>query len=258
MFEHDFAVFAQLMDDTWAVNPKWTTLIPTGKAVYFKALECYPIAVVEAALMAHVRDPQRGRYQPTPADLVFQIEAAQSGTRPAVDEAWALSLAALDEGDTVVWTEEMRDAFTLCRPLLVAGDKIGARMAFKDAYARLLADAMRQHKPVKWDVSLGTDPRRRKDAITRAECAGLLPAARSQALLPAPIRNEEVDRAGLARLKTEVAKLVPADEKLAQRREAQLNAERKSVEAQKRAIENRVREYSSAHHTVLHRFREST
>ena len=35
--------------------------------------------------------------------------------RPGADEAWAIALGALDEADTVVWTDEMAEAFAIAR-----------------------------------------------------------------------------------------------------------------------------------------------
>lgn len=251
MFERDFGPFVQLLDDAFSLNPNWKPLAPNGKALFFKALEQFPLEVVRAAMTAHIRDPQRGKFQPAPADLIAQIEAAQGGDgRPGVDEAWAMSLAAMDEAETVVWTEEMSAAFSVCRAVLATGDKIGARMAFKDAYLRLVTEANRQHKSVKWHVSLGTDAGRRTDAISKAQVAGLLPAAQAQALLPAPAVREEVDHAGLARLKEELKKLTPADEKLAQRRAAQIAAQQADVAARKAEIQERVRAYKGDAHAL--------
>lgn len=251
MFKRDFSGFVQLLDDAFSLNPNWKPLPPNGKALFFRALEQYPFDVVSRAMTAHIRDPQRGKFQPAPADLIAQIEAAQGGAgRPGVDEAWALVQEAVDERATVVWTPEMAEAFSVCRPVLIGGDKVGARMAFKDAYTRLVADASRQQKPVKWEVSLGSDASRRVAAIEKAQSAGLLPAAQAQALLPAPEAIEEVDRAGLARLREELKKLIPADEKLAQRRAAQIAAEQSEIAARKAEIERRVREYQGGKHAL--------
>ncbi|HEY8606612.1 MAG TPA: hypothetical protein VIM12_05800 [Noviherbaspirillum sp.] len=251
MFERDFSRFTQLLDDAFSLNPNWKPLGANGKALFFRALELYPFDAVSKAMTAHIRDPQRGKFQPAPADLIAQIEAAQGAAgRPGVDEAWAQALAAVDEAETVVWTEETAAAFAACRPVLNTGDKIGARMAFKDAYTRLVTEANRQHKPVKWQVSLGTDAGRRTEVISKAQVAGLLPAAQAQALLPAPAFREEVDHAGLARLKAELAKLVPADEKMAQRRAEKIRAEQHDVATRKAELAQRVAAYHGGKHAV--------
>ncbi len=50
-----------------------------------------------------------------------------------------------DESTSVVWTDEMCQAWGVAAPLLEDGDKVGARMAFKESYARLIEEA-RQHR----------------------------------------------------------------------------------------------------------------
>lgn len=251
MFERDFAGFVELLDDTFSLNPNWKPLPPNGKALFFRALEQYPLDVVTRAMTAHIRDPQRGKFQPAPADLIAQIEAAQGGSgRPGVDEAWAMAMGAIDERETVIWTPEMAEAFAVCRPVLLGGDKVGARMAFKDAYTRLVADANRAQKPVKWEVSLGSDASKRTAVIGRAQAAGMLPPAQVRALLPAPEASEEVDRAGLARLREELKKLVPADEKMAQRRAEQIRVEQDEVAARKAELAQRVAAYQGGQHAM--------
>lgn len=93
-------------------------------------------------------------------------------------------LAAQDEAETVVWTDQIAEAAGIAQPILDAGDEVGARMAFRDAYERIL----REHgdKPPRWFASLGTDPGRRTVAIERGVRAGLLTKTHAEKLLPAP------------------------------------------------------------------------
>lgn len=106
--------------------------------------------------------------------------------RPSADEAWALALDARNESLTVVWTDEARSAFAVARPVLDAGDKIGARMAFRDAYDRIVRDNRSANIPANWSASLGWDSCQREIALKSAESRGLLPSAHAAALLPAP------------------------------------------------------------------------
>lgn len=53
----------------------------------------------------------------------------------------------------------------------------------------------------------------------------------------------EVDHNRLARLKEELKKLVPAGEKMAQRRAAEIQAERDGLAARKADIQNRIKSY---------------
>jgi hypothetical protein len=94
-----------------------------------------------------------------------------------------------DESQSVVWTVEMAQAFGICGPLLEMGDRIAARMAFKDAYTRLVADARDAGTPVSWTPSLGHDPRGREAALLSAVDRGRLSLSHARELqpsLPAP------------------------------------------------------------------------
>lgn len=105
----------------------------------------------------------------------------------SANEAWAISLPALDERVTVVWTAEAEAAFLLVRPLLDAGDRIGARMAFIPAYERLVDDAKQNKRQAMYQISNGWDLELRKSEIDRAVASGLLlPEINDQQALPAP------------------------------------------------------------------------
>jgi hypothetical protein len=85
----------------------------------------------------------------TPQELQSGIDACRTKTfpptlpefikmcwagHPTADEAWALALKAMDENQTVVWTNEIMYAWERCRAVYQDGDKVGARMAFKAVY----------------------------------------------------------------------------------------------------------------------------
>ena len=108
--------------------------------------------------------------------------------------AYALALSSSDDRATIVWTNEIADAWAVAAPLLRAGDKFGARQAFVEAYGRITGEAraLRQHPVVQ--VSLGHDPEGRTRALQEAMTAGRLPGGlealtedvRHQLHLPAP------------------------------------------------------------------------
>lgn len=99
---------------------------------------------------------------PTVADVVARIDDG----RPGVEEAWAI--APKDEDATVVWTDEVAEAFGVCRDLIRAGDVIAARMAFKEHYQRAVAEARNSLRAVRWTVSLGLDRHSRDSALLEA------------------------------------------------------------------------------------------
>ncbi|HEV6964611.1 hypothetical protein [Roseateles sp.] len=187
MRDADLDEFTQLLDATCGLLSRGAyTPNALNTALWFRALAAHDLAAVRAAFDAHIADPQRGRFVPVPADILAQIEgAAADDGRPGPEEAWALVLAGQDEQRTVVWTAEIAEAAGIARPVLLAGDEVGARMAFKEAYSRLVADARAARRPVAWSVSEGHDVAGRAAAIRAAVEAGRLPTTQLQAL-PAP------------------------------------------------------------------------
>jgi len=141
----------------------------------------YPEDVALAAL-DRCRKELTGRL--TLAAIIERIN--EHDGRPASDEAWATAVRADDENETVVWTDETRRAMSVARPLLELGDKVGARMAFRDAYQRFVNDARADRVPVSWSASLGWDAERRREVLTDAVAYGLLPSSFATGLMPAP------------------------------------------------------------------------
>lgn len=187
MRDSDAAPFVALLRDVFGLYPNAKPLNDGQVAMFFRALAPHSLATVQAALDAHVRDPDRGRFPPVPADIAAQLRgAAADDGRPGADEAWAIALRAADEAETVVWTREMARAWDACRPVMALGDEVGARMAFRDAYGRLVAEARAARMPPAWAPSLGFDSDRRSLALGTAVERGLLPAAEVAGLLPAP------------------------------------------------------------------------
>lgn len=151
------------------------TFSEAAAEVFVNDLAQYPEHQVIGAL-SRCRREVRGLL--TVQDVVSRLEDG----RPGADEAWAQM--PFDEDATIVWTEEMCQAWGVAQPLLYAGDKVAARMAFKDAYAKLVSQAREQGRPPKWSASLGQDPRGRETALRDAEERGLLPREHVQKLLP--------------------------------------------------------------------------
>lgn len=141
------------------------------------------------------------------------------GGHPTANEAWALVLASRDETDTVVWTEQIAEAAGIARPIIDAGDDVGARMAFRDAYERILRE--RPEKP-RWFPSLGSDPGRRTTAIDRAVRAGLMTQSYAAGLLPAPKDTGPVGAALFEGQPLRLADLAQEDRERARRNIANL------------------------------------
>jgi hypothetical protein len=195
--------------------------------------------VVRQAFSAYAME--RPDFVPVPNSIAARCRLLDG--RPQDDEAWALALSSRDERETVVWTAEMAQAFTLCLNVLDAGDDVGARMAFKDAYNRLVAVARAANRPVAWTVSQGWDTERRAVAVNKAVGAGLLPAPQARALLPNLVAcADDIDTRpeGLKRVLEVMAELEDSVTKAERISQERMDAE----DARTREIANQVREYT--------------
>lgn len=168
------------------------TLSATAAELMAADLAEYPAHAIGAALQACRRE-LTGRL--TLAAILERVQAEDG--RPSDDEAWALALAASDESDSVVMTEEIHIALSAARPVLERGDKIGARMAFKAAYVRAVDTARREGRPAKWSLSMGMDPQRRLLAVEEAGRQGRLPALQVAEYV-AQLTHEPIAQDGIA------------------------------------------------------------
>lgn len=151
---------------------------PNAVALLVADFSTFPRAQLKEALR-RVRMEGVGRL--TAKALLDQLDALNG--RIGADEAFALVLKAADEAQTVVWTDEIAQAWTVCAPMLKGRDQVGARMAFRQAYDRIVQDAraaMKRPAPV---VSIGSDPQLRVVAVTQAHEQRRLPLALALAAL---------------------------------------------------------------------------
>jgi len=155
---------------------------------YWDNLTPYSLHDVSVALAKHEQDPIAGKYFAKPADLIAILEAARPGGWPDADAAWSLAGRAMDEDDSVVWTQEMATAWGEACPIMDRGDDVGARMAFKSIYGRAIAMAKAHGYQPKWIKSLGRDREGRRIAVEDAVNKGRLPPAALDGMqaLPAP------------------------------------------------------------------------
>lgn len=138
-------------------------------------LSMYPVDQVLGALR-RCRREVKGRL--TVADVINRL----ADGRPGPEEAWAM--LPTTESQTVVWSDEMRRAWAVAQPLLDAGERVAARMAFKETYVNLVSQARENAVPVRWEPTLGTDPHQRADALQAAVDKGLLQLTAAAAICP--------------------------------------------------------------------------
>jgi|GEM_PF-1245285 len=145
--------------------------------VFIEDLAGYPEPPVLAALK-RCRLEHKGRL--TVADVLSRIEDG----RPGPEAAWAQIATLQDERKSLVWCEEMRQAWAVALPLLGSGDEVAARMTFKEEYTRLLTAARRERTPPQWSLTPGSDPDHREQVVTEAAAQGLITAEYAATLLP--------------------------------------------------------------------------
>ncbi|MBR8074383.1 hypothetical protein KDX14_33195 [Burkholderia cenocepacia] len=221
---------------------------PDVMGVFWKQLEPYPLDAVLRAISCHVATSE---FAPTPAALLKHLPRESDG-RPDANEAWAIALRSRDERDTVVWTQECAEAFAVATPVLEGGDEVGARMAFKAAYERLVERHRADGKPAQWVKSLGHDPDLREAVVTEAVRSGRLALSHAQTIVPAlaaPVESfdAKVAETNLARLRALVGGIPSTREKLDRIRAAHAAQAAAATADAKDLAAARVADYLTAH-----------
>lgn len=170
-----------------AVTAELTDTTLSGPAIAQMASDLAGYSA-DAVLAALTRCRKELHRRLTLGDIIDRIE--DSDGHPAADEAWSLAVTANDETATVVWTDEIAQAWGAAKPILDLGDDVGARMAFRAAYQRRVDSARANATRPRWIPSLGTDPELRQLAIADAVQQGRLRQDAVAAYLPPPDRAE--------------------------------------------------------------------
>lgn len=148
-------------------------------SLWWQALADFPFPAVRAALLRHV---QTSTNIPRPADIISIINNHDG--RPSADEAWPIAQKAADETETVLWTSEIEQAWFHCLDVYLTGDKVGARMAFRKRYERLIDNSRATNRPVDWHLTLGHDPRDRRLVVEQAMAQGQISTQQALQLAP--------------------------------------------------------------------------
>jgi hypothetical protein len=131
--------------------------------IWWKALCNYPDGAVMAAAERHIMS---SKFKPQLADIKEYCDAQISGQWLGPDEAWALMPKS--ESDSAMLTDEIAQAIAAATPLLEMGDKVAARMAFKDAYTRLVEAAKIAGRQPRYFPSFGEDRAGRVQMLANA------------------------------------------------------------------------------------------
>lgn len=201
---------AQQIIEAIAVTAELTSTQLSAAAMEALALDLmaeYPEPSILQAL-ARCRREISGRL--TQSAIIERID--QEDGRPKSSEAWGIAVESFDENATAVMNDEIGEALSIARPVMDAGDEVGARAAFRESYDRVVRRNRANGVPVKWFPSLGHDPALRVDAIQLAEARGLLTKAQASAYLPSPMTDEDRARgAVIAGLLTGTVAPMPKD-----------------------------------------------
>jgi hypothetical protein len=148
-------------------------------AMWMKALACFPRGAVSRSTESHIKS---SRFKPQLADIVAGCAAQSDANWLGADEAWALMPHS--ESDSCLMTDEIAQAMATAAPLIDSGDRIAARMAFKDAYMRLTSQAKIEGRQPRYFASFGTDAAGRVSMLANAVNAGRLSLDCATAALP--------------------------------------------------------------------------
>lgn len=125
---------------------------PERIEMWMTGLAMFPPGSVARSTENYIRT---NRFKPQLADIVAGCAAQVAGNWLGADEAWALMPKS--ESDSAMLTNEIAQAIAAASPLLEAGDRIAARMAFRDAYNRLVEQAKIDGRMPVYFPSFGTD-----------------------------------------------------------------------------------------------------
>lgn len=175
MNQCDYKTFIDAWTNVQEVMPAGKQLSAGAMRLIVESLKQYPLEDLLAAMERHLKT---SKFAPAPKDIIDLLEI--NNAHVGADEAWSIVIESMDERSTVVMTQEMREARAIAWPLWESGDEIGARMAFRDAYNRIIKTAPEP----RWTVSLGFDVEGRESGIRKAVELGRLSHDEANRYLP--------------------------------------------------------------------------
>lgn len=193
MNENNVQEFSDLMDATMPIY-RMEASKPTKK-IWWNILLAYEFKDVANAFADHLRT---NKFAPTPADIVDCIDRMYPDGRPGADEAWAMYPH--DELASAVVTEEMHQAMYFASDIQ---DQVAARMAFKEAYTRIVSTNKRAGIAPQWVATLGHEVDGRAPALAEAVRLGRIGAQMAIGMIPPDDIFPMLEMAGETRLALE-------------------------------------------------------
>ena len=117
------------LDTDWLIEELGATMELSGQQIRPASLKLLAADLehIDKSLLrmalARIRAEHKG--QILTGTVLQYVDHAMGRLLPA--EAYALALSSSDDRATIVWTNEIADAWAVAAPLLRAGDKFGAR-----------------------------------------------------------------------------------------------------------------------------------
>lgn len=185
MNQSDFKTFAEAFETAWSFHRQ---IDSKTISMAFDLLKHQSLANVLGGLRAHCQDPVKGQFGPKPADILYQIERRMP-QRVGADEAW--TMLPRSESDTVVWTDEMAEAYGISKH---EHEGTASRMAFRAAYDRICERNKLSKIQPKWIVSIGWGDSRKAEVLREAIKLGRITEADID---PSWLEEESVGIAGL-------------------------------------------------------------
>jgi hypothetical protein len=168
MNSNDFNKFSELWSDTHEIMAGGKVFSSRNMTMIFEDFEDYSFDVISKALKLHRK---QNKFAPTSADIIEIISNYSKSKHIGAEEAWSIALQSFDERLPIVLTKEILSAKAAVQGIYDSGDSIGARMAFKEAYNRILLTA----NEVKWFVTQGDDKSLTESCVKQAIAMGRLP-----------------------------------------------------------------------------------
>ena len=148
------------------------TLPPDVVEVYLARLARYPDDAVGDALR-RCQNEIKGHL--ALRDIIERIDDGH----PPPEEAWAM--CPLGEDQSVVWTDEIAAAYTTTLDMT---DRVAARMAFLEAYRRLIRESRAEGREINFFLSAGRDKAGRDAAVAKAVAMGRLTDGQAAKMAP--------------------------------------------------------------------------
>jgi len=148
-------------------------------AMWFYKLSSYPKGSVMKSAQHFIAT---SKFKPQLSEIIHGCEIQCPGTWLGADEAWAKMPQS--ESESALMTNEISQAMSYATPLLEQGESNAARMAFRDAYDRLIERAKLEGRKPVYFLSSGSDRGGRESVLCDAVKDGLISIDHAVKILP--------------------------------------------------------------------------